>query len=121
MTARQKANAEEQRLELFRATHWTSVVSGEPLSTGVPQLAHRVAKTKANLMKWGPEVINHPLNLVPVRDLRENSFCNIGNRPMEARDLMERIIRVMTGRESEPDMAEEYARLREDFKGKWRS
>lgn len=119
MTARQKLDAIDQREALFAAAGWRSVVSGRPLREGVPQLAHRVAKTRANLEKWGPGVIHHPLNLVPVLDLRENDAVNIGFDREKAHDLMQRIIRVTTGREPEPNMSEEYRLLREEFEGRY--
>lgn len=115
MTTKQKFLANEQREELFRAADWLCVVSGRSLRSGLPQLAHRVAQTKARLETYGPEVINHPLNLVPVCGSRENDACNIGNRPAEARALLDRIIKIITGRESEPDMRKEYEILREQF------
>lgn len=116
MTGRQKLAAEEQRQELFAAAGWCSVVSGEPLRSGVPMLAHRVAKTVAALRTWGSEVINHPLNLVPVRDLRENDLCNIGNQKLKAKALLERIVRIHTGRESMPDLREHFEELRAEFR-----
>lgn len=115
MTSRSKFAANDKREALFAAADWRSVVSGEPLGSGVPQLAHRVAKTKSRLDKYGSTVLNHVLNLVPVRDLEENDRCNIGNRPVEANALLQRIIRVVTGVEPEPNMREEYRALREEF------
>jgi len=115
MRDRDKATANDKREALFAAADWCSVVSGEPLRSGVPQLAHRVAKTKSRLDKYGPTVLNHALNLVPVRNLEENDRCNIGNRPVEANALLQRIIRVVTGVEPEPNMRQEYTALREEF------
>lgn len=115
MTARAKQAANDLRDQLFEAAGWRSVVSGLPLREGTPQLAHRIAKTQSSLGKYGSEVISHPLNLVPVRDLKENDACNIGNRPVDREALAGRIIRILTGRESMPDMAEEYRELREKF------
>lgn len=40
---------------------------------GPPQLAHRVAKSKANLKKYGAKVIHHRLNLAAVCCLNCNS------------------------------------------------
>jgi len=110
-----KFRANERRDELFAAADWLSVVSGEPLRSGIPQLAHRVARTRNNLAKFGTEVIDHNLNLVPVRDLKENDRCNIGNRPLEANELLQRIIRINTGRESMPSLREYYEGLRREF------
>jgi len=115
MRDRDKADANDKREFLFAAADWRSVVSGEPLRSGTPQLAHRVAKTRNRLDKYGEKVLNHALNLVPVRNLEENDRCNIGNRPVEANALLQRIIRVVTGVAPEPNMREEYAELRESF------
>jgi hypothetical protein len=114
MTARAKEAANELRERLFEAAEWICVVSGEPLRLGVPQLGHRVAATKSSLMKWGEEVIHHPLNLIPVKGLRENDAVNIGNRPVERDELIRRIIRANTSGD-QPNMRTEYALLREQF------
>lgn len=118
MTEKQRFEANEQRDKLFAAAEWRSVVSGEPLRSGVPMLAHRVAKTVAALRIWGPEVINHPLNLVPVRDLKENDLCNIGNQKVKANALLERIVRIQTGRESMPDLGDYYRAVGQEVRAK---
>lgn len=115
MTAKQKFAANEQREALFTAAWWSCVVCLESLGP-TAQLAHRVAKTVARLNTYGPVVMHHPLNLVPVCSLRCNDACNIGNRPVEAKALLDRIIRVTTGIEPQPRMRDEYAALREEFK-----
>lgn len=115
MTQRQKFDANERREYLFECADWISVVSGNPLRTGVPQLAHRVARTKSALETWGSDVIDHPLNLVPVRSLSENDACNIGNQKIKAKALLERIVRIQTGGESMPDLREHYSDLRAEF------
>lgn len=113
MNARQKFEAEEKRLELFVAAGWRCVVCNGAMFT--PQLAHRCAKTRARLDTFGDAVVHHPLNLVPVCSLKCNDRANIGNQREPARQLMDRIIRITTGRESMPSMAEYYAELREEF------
>ena len=113
MNARQKADAEEQRLELFRAVNWTCVVCGGPLAKhGTAQLAHRVPRRESMLMKWGPEVINSPLNMVPVDCLKCNDAVSLGTVGLEGKVLLERIVRIQTGREAMPNMVEFYADLR---------
>ena len=114
MNQRAKFRAEEQREGLFAACEYSCVVCGEHLGY-VAQLAHRAAKTKARLDKFGEEVIHSPLNLVPVCSLKCNDRCNIGNRPLEANDLLQRIIRINTGREAMPSLREYYEGLRREF------
>ncbi len=116
MNAKAKFLANEKRDELFAAAGWRSVVSGRPLSEGVPQLAHRIAKTRNRLEMFGDEVMNHPLNLVPVLDLRENDSCNIGGQKLQAEALISKIIKINTGREPMPDLREYYHELRGEFR-----
>lgn len=66
MTARDKLEANDRREELFAAALWRCEVCGRPLRAGVPQLAHRITKSKANLRRYGARVIHHPRNLAPV-------------------------------------------------------
>ena len=116
MNARQKADAEEQRLELFRAVNWTCPVCGEPLAKqGTAQLAHRVPRRESMLMKWGSGVINSPLNMVPVDSLKCNALVSLGTVGNDYMALLERIVRIQTGREAMPDMAEFYSDLRAEF------
>lgn len=116
MRARDKFNANQLRDDLFAAANLECIVCGEYLGQhGVPQLAHRVAKTKARIENYGAEVIHSPLNMVPVCSLRCNDLVNIGNRPTETRGLIERIVRINTGRESMPNIREYYAELRREF------
>ena len=91
MNAREKLDAEELRIEIFKNAQWICEICGSSLNSGVPQLAHRIAKTKSNIKKYGDEIINHRLNLVAVCSLCCNSKCNIGNNPVKAFSLLEGI------------------------------
>jgi len=93
MTARQKLDAQELREELFRASgYYCAHCGGSLLAHGTPQLAHRIAQSKANIKKYGPAIIHHRLNLVPVCQIEPcNSAMNIGNNPGEIQELLEQI------------------------------
>lgn len=55
-------------------------------------LAHKIAQTKANIKKFGKEVIHHPLNLVSVcTNSGCNDWFNIGFKTIEAHSLARRI------------------------------
>jgi len=74
---------------------------------------------------YGREVIFHPLNMLPVCNKKRagvscNDRCNLAGQRVQAHELLDRIIRITTGRESEPDMAYEYELLREEFAECWK-
>lgn len=57
-------------------------------------LAHRIAQTKANIRKYGQEIIHHPDNLVSVCENPAcNDWFNIGFKSAMADDLAEKIRR----------------------------
>lgn len=119
MNAREKMNAEEQRLELFRAVNWTCPVCGEPLAKqGTAQLGHRVPRRESMLMKWGSGVINNPLNMVPVDSLKCNALVSLGTVGNDSRALLERIVRIQTGRESMPDLGDYYRAVGQEVRAK---
>ena len=116
MNNRQKADAEEMRQDLFGAATWHCVVCGGPLAVhGSAQLAHRVPKHKGLLQKWGSDVINHAINLIPVCSLKCNDRVSLGTVRNEAKALLERIVRINTGRESMPNMTEYYRSVGKEF------
>jgi len=59
--------------------------------SGFPQIAHRIANTKANVKRYGKEVIDHPLNLAAACSLSCNAKMNIGFKTREADELAEKI------------------------------
>jgi len=90
MTNKEKFYANERREKIFAEAGYECVRCGEP----VAQLAHRIAKTKTNIKKYGELVINHNFNLVPVcNNPACNDSFNIGNNPRERDKLVMRITR----------------------------
>lgn len=119
MTAREKVAAEELRDELFRIVSWTCPVCGAPLAKhGTPQLAHRIPRRQSMLMRWGAEVINSPLNMVPVCSLPCNDAVSLGTVSVPSKALLERIVRIQTGRESMPDLADYYRAVGKEVRDK---
>lgn len=119
MTTRQKADAEEMRQDLFNAANWICLVCQKSLvHYGTAQLAHRVPRRKSMLMRWGEEVINHPLNMVPVCSLKCNDSVSLGTVKAQTKDILERIVRIKTGRESMPNLAEYYRAVGQEVRGK---
>jgi hypothetical protein len=58
-------------------------VCNKPLCHGTPQLAHIMEKSKANIKKYGLDLIDHPSNLMLVCSLRCNSAALIGKSKTE--------------------------------------
>lgn len=88
MKERDQLIAEEQKRQIIADHGFACIKCGAPAIF----LAHRIAKTKANLRKYGQEVIHHRYNLLPVcSNSGCNSAQNLGNRPMEADKLAAQI------------------------------
>lgn len=87
MTERERFDFQEQRQRVFARDRWTCVNCGEPIMRyGTPQLAHRVAKSRANIGKYGKAAIHHADNLASVCSLRCNSAVLINGEA--GRELM---------------------------------
>lgn len=67
--------------------------------SGFPQIAHRIANTKANVKRYGKEVINHPVNLASTCSLYCNGKMNIGFKTREADELAEKIKKLLANAE----------------------
>jgi hypothetical protein len=96
MTALEKLEANERK-EYEIATQGICPVCGRSLRAGIPQYAHKIAKTKANITRYGKEVINHRYNMVLVCSLECNSACNVGGKPKEAERLAAYIREMIKG------------------------
>jgi hypothetical protein len=93
MNTREKFEANESRDEQFEAVQWICQVCGNPLRSGVPQLAHRIPKRESYLKRYGKEVIHHWINLVPVCSLVCNKVVDIGGKPKQVEELASIILR----------------------------
>jgi 5-methylcytosine-specific restriction endonuclease McrA len=98
MTALAKLEANEKRDDLFARDGYTCQHCGLSIYRhGTPQLAHRIAKSKANLSRYGESVIHHPRALASVCSLYCNSRMNIGNDPGKVAALVDEIRDEMLG------------------------
>ncbi len=93
---RAKFDANEFRERLFMMANYRCKVCGKWLrGGGTPQLAHRIPSTKANIRKYGKDVIHHEKNLVPVCSLRCNASVLLDNRPTERDALIATILEAL--------------------------
>ena len=88
MKERYKFYANEEKSRILQEAGYACVHCGGR----AVNLAHKIAKTKANLSKFGAEVIHHKFNLAAVCEKpRCNDAQNIGNKPFEVSQLVDRI------------------------------
>lgn len=89
MKEKDKFYANELRERLFAVAGYQCFYCGDRAYA----LAHRIAKSQANLKKYGAEVIHHPKNLVVVCDKPScNDRANIGNNPRKRDKLVKEIM-----------------------------
>jgi hypothetical protein len=94
MTAREKIEAEEKKQKIYVQRSGVCEVCGKLIKHSEAQLAHRIAKSKPNLRKYGEDVLSHPKNLALTcsdKFGRCNDSCNIGNNPGKVQELLSEI------------------------------
>lgn len=84
---KQKHDANELRLKIFARDKYICKNCGEPISSGIPQLAHRIRATKGNIRKYGKPVIYHPDNMLSVCSVDCNNALQLGLGTLKERDL----------------------------------
>lgn len=90
MTERERLELEDTKQRLADRCGWRCEVCGRPILDGQPQLAHRIAKSKANLAKYGEAVIHHDLNLAMVCCLKCNDAVLV-SKPDTVAELLAEI------------------------------
>jgi hypothetical protein len=66
---------EQEQIEEMYCNHgYKCFVTSKPAT----QRAHIIGNTKANILKYGKEIINNPLNWLPAHSLKENALIDIG-------------------------------------------
>lgn len=87
-----RVERQEERIEIFERDGWRCRWCGRSVyRVDAPQLAHIIADTKANRLKYGNEVIDHPDNRASTCCLYCNGRMNIGNQPLPAEEHANRI------------------------------
>jgi hypothetical protein len=83
-------NIDDKLLEIYNRDNFQCQLCGRP----VQQIAHRIAKTKDNILNYGKDIIHHRHNLVSVCSLYCNGQYNIGFNP----DKVNKLLRLINGR-----------------------
>jgi 5-methylcytosine-specific restriction endonuclease McrA len=87
--SRERASFEthEERLAIYERDHGLCAYCGRPVDINSFTVAHRIARTKAMLKKYGREVIEHPLNKATTHPGACNDLIQCTNRPVEREHL----------------------------------
>lgn len=85
MTEREKFDIAETKLEVFSRDIWTCRYCGHSIyKHGSPQMAHGISKSKANLKKYGPEIVHSIHNLYSACSLSCNAALAVGKSREDA-------------------------------------
>ena len=77
----------DKLLAIYERDRWVCICGNSVYQFGTPQIAHRLAQTKANIKKWGKGVIHHSVNLRAVCSLR----CNARVSTQDWKQVLEEI------------------------------
>ncbi len=91
-TEREKFDIAQKKIQIYNLRGGTCEVCGKVIPYAEAQIAHRICKSKANLKKYGKEIIHHNLNLALTCSLKCNSGVNISNKSGEIRNLVQEMV-----------------------------
>lgn len=80
-----------ERLQIYYRDGGICQYCGRPVGINEFQLAHRIARTKWAVRKYGWEVIEHPLNKLVTHAGRCNDGVLITYRPVQREELVAKI------------------------------
>ena len=89
MTNKDKFYASELKERIYFERNGACEVCGKIIPFGEAQLAHRVAKTKANIRKYGEDFIHSSVNLALTCPGACNDTVNIGFNPVEIQKVLD--------------------------------
>lgn len=80
-----------ERLQIYYRDGGICQYCGRPVGINEFQLAHRIARAKWAIKKYGLEVIEHPLNKATTHAGRCNDGMLISFKPVQREELVEKI------------------------------
>ena len=95
LSVMEKAKAIQQKGLIIVEQGYKCAVCGKYFdNSNIPEIAHRISKSKNNYKKYGYEVINHRMNLRATCSGNCNDAVSINpaTRPLEAQDLVNNIM-----------------------------
>lgn len=98
MTERARIETHEQRLAIYERDGGICQYCGKPVAIDAFTVAHRIARTRWAVARYGADVIEHPLNKVTTHPGRCNDGVLITFRPVEREELVARIRQAINSR-----------------------
>lgn len=89
---RARFETHEERLAIYARDCGICQYCGRPVDINSFQVAHRIARTKAMLKKYGREVIEHPLNKACTHPGACNDGVLITFNPVARKALIDKIL-----------------------------
>jgi len=84
---RARLEAHEQRLSIYARDCGLCAYCGRPVDINSFTVAHRIARAKWAIAKYGRDVIEHPLNKATTHPGACNDLIQCTNRPVERENL----------------------------------
>jgi hypothetical protein len=81
----------DQRWAIYYRDGGFCQTCGEFVPFDQGEIAHCIANTKANRLRFGAKVIDSPFNKKWTHRGRCNSACNCGNRPDECQKIIDQV------------------------------
>jgi len=94
---RARLESHEQRLAIYARDCGLCAYCGRPVDINSFTAAHRIARTKAMIHKYGHDVIEHPMNKACTHPGACNDLIQCTNRPVERENLVQVIRAAIEG------------------------
>jgi hypothetical protein len=95
---RSRFETHEERLAIYKRDHGLCACCSLPVDINSFTVAHRIARTKAMLKKYGREVIEHPLNKACTHPGVCNDGVLITFQPVAREVLIDKILEAIDAR-----------------------
>lgn len=86
---RARFETHEKRLAIYERDHGLCAYCGRPVDINSFTVAHRIARSKWAVAKYGRDVIEHPLNKATTHPGACNDLIQCTNKPMDRENLVQ--------------------------------
>ena len=89
---RKRFEQHEERLAIYTRDKGICQACGKFVDINLFQIAHKIANTKTNRLKYGNAVIAHVLNKATTHPGKCNDFMNCGFKPDKCQEIVDAIL-----------------------------